>query len=117
MAFRGKLPGRFLAGGNAFMGGGRNARIAGAYPSAPVWQRVLCAVFAIGGSIAVGAELVAGGLHASYHGVVSLALALGGVYLFGHVAWRGRLPRPYVGGGNTALHFYNHRIHNRRSGV
>jgi hypothetical protein len=106
VAFRGTLPGRFLVGGNAFIGGGR---IAGAYSSTPVWQRILCAVFAIGGGIAVGAELVTGGFHASFPGVGSLALALGGTYLFGHVALRGRLPRPYAGGGNASLHFHNRR--------
>lgn len=106
VALRGSLPGRFKGGGNAFIGSGR---IAGAYSSTPLWQRTLCALFAMGGGLAVGAEFVTGGFHASFRSVVSLALAVGGIYLFGHVALRGRLPRPYAGGGNSSLHFHNRR--------
>lgn len=107
VSFRGKLPGRFLAGGNAFIGGGASARINGAYVSAPIWQRVICAVLAVGGSIAVVAQLVAGGVHPSHHGFLSAIFALGGVYLFGHVAWRGHLPGRYADGGNTSSLFHN----------
>jgi hypothetical protein len=109
VAFRGMLPGGFLAGGNVFVGGGRSARIAGAYSSAPMWQRTLCAVLAIGGAIAIGAGLTTGGLHSLHHDAASLVLALGGTYQFGHVALRGRLPWPYASGGNTSLYFRNRR--------
>jgi hypothetical protein len=109
VAFRGKLPGRFLAGGNAFIGGVRIAPAARAYGSAPVWQRVFYAAFVLILSIEIVSELVTGGFHASYHSAVSLLSVLGAIYVFGHVALRGCLPTRLAGGGNTSLQFHSRR--------
>lgn len=111
VAVRGYLPGSFRAGGNAFVGSRQNVGLNGIYRSAPIWQRVVCAVLAVGGGVAIVAGLVTGHGAGSHQSVASLVLALGGFYLFGYIALRGHLPKPYVGGGNAAI---NH--HSRRNG-
>lgn len=108
-AVSGRLPGHFRAGGNAFIGARQNADASHVYRSAPIWQRVICGALAVGGGVALVAELVSG--VGSRQSVVSLLFGLAGLYIFGYVAVCGRLPRPYFGGGNAAL---NH--HGRRGG-
>lgn len=107
IAVSGRLPGHFRAGGNAFIGAGQNGEPNHVYRSAPIWQRVICGVLAIGGGVALVAEVLYG--VSSHQSLVSLLFGLGGLYLFGYIAVRGRLPRPYFGGGNAALNHHNGR--------
>lgn len=109
VAVRGRLPGHFQAGGNAFIGSRPNAGTNGAYRSAPIWQRALCGVLAAGGGIAIVAGVVTGRSMGSYESVASLVLALGGFYLFAYIALHGHLPGPQPGGGNAALDHHNRR--------
>ena len=58
---------------------------------APIWQRVVCGVLCVGGMLALPFNILHGDYH-GWHGAALILLAVGGVYWFGHIALRGRLP-------------------------
>lgn len=57
---------------------------------APLWQRAVCGLLCLGGALALPFNAIHGDYH-GWHGIAQIILGIGGAYLFGHLALRGRL--------------------------
>jgi len=58
---------------------------------APIWQRVVCGGICVGGILALPLNAIHGEYHGRY-GVALIIFGVVGLYLFGCVALRGKLP-------------------------
>lgn len=78
--------------------------------AASIWQRVICGLFCIAGVIAVPFNFIHRG-NFSWHEIVWAFSGVYGSYLFGHIAWRGRLPGKVP--GTAYVRFRRARVRRR----
>lgn len=65
---------------------------------APMWQRIFCGLLCMGGAVALPLNGIHG-VYQGWRGVFAIVGAVGGTYLFGCIALRGRLPGKRPGTG------------------
>lgn len=75
---------------------------------APIWQRVICGVICAGGILALPLNAVHGEYH-GWRGVASILFGIAGLYLFGYITLRGKLPGKLP--GTEYVRFRHHATH------